>query len=618
MFASPPSNKDIEPHEVLLDKLAKKREEELGISEKKFETPLVKRILQGVLFSIILLFLLLFAKTFQLQVIDGSKFSLLAQENKFIIHQIQAERGVVYDNNLNQLVFNISSFDLIYDKNALDEPDKERAFKEVSQVLKISLADLKKRVKESQGLIVPISENLDHQTLIILETKIDQLPGFQIKNNMVRDYLSGPIFSHLIGYKRKTGEKIGLESSYDEILRENPGEILTERDAKGKIISRKITSLPEPGKSLVLWLDSGLQKVAEKALADSLKRVGSKVGSVVALNPKTGGVLALVSLPSFDNNLFSKGMTEAEWQALTEDPLNPLFNRAIAGQYPTGSVIKPLIASAALEEKIISPEKKIDDTLGFIEIPHRYDPEIIYKFRDWKVHGWVDLKKAIAESCNVYFYTIGGGYKNQAGLGPTRIKNYLELFGWARPTGIDLPGESQGLVPSPQWKEKVKKEDWWDGDTYLLSIGQGDILATPLQVATAFEAIANGGKVLQPQIVQKIVDKDKNLIEGLKPKMIRENIIDPQNLEVVREGMRDAVIYGSSVSLNDLPIKVAAKTGTAQTIKEGYYHHWLTVFAPYEDPEIVLTITIEDVKGLGGAVLPVAKEILGWYFSQGT
>jgi penicillin-binding protein 2 len=231
------------------------------------------------------------------------------------------------------------------------------------------------------------------------------------------------------------------------------------------------------------------------------------------------------------------------------------------------------------------------------------------------------MRKAIAESCDVYFYTIGGGYKNQPGLGPSRIKKYLELFGWGNKTQIDLPGESEGFIPSPTWKKETKKENWWDGDTYNLSIGQGDILITPLQVATAFVAIANGGTLFQPQVVKQIIDNNKNVIEEIPSKILRENFIDPENLQVVREGMRMGVTgegapLASASSLNYLPVKVAVKTGTAETSKPNYYHKWITVFAPYDDPQIVLTIMIESVRDTQPTAIPVAKEVLNWYFGE--
>ncbi len=619
---------EVEPHEILLDALSQKKEEELGISERKFETPLLKKVLKSLLIFSIVLNLLIFAKTFQLQVIEGKNLTALAEENKFKIYQIKAERGVIYDKDLNQLVSNQPSFDLICEIGKLPQSEEEKlkVLKEVSFILGKNFEDLKTEIAVSKEPVITISENLSHQNLIVLETKIKELPGFQIKNNTVRDYTLTPNLSHLLGYKRKTGEETGLEKSYDEILKEKPGEILAERDVKGNLISQKIVSLPESGTSLVLWLDSELQKKIEEELEKGLKAVGAKIGAAVALDPKTGGVLSLVSLPSFNNNLFSKGMSEEEWKELQEDPLKPLFDWAISGGYPTGSTIKPLIASASLEEKIISPQKNIY-CQGKIEVPHQYNPEIIYEYDDWKTHGWTDLRKAIAESCNVYFYTIGGGYGDQEGLGPTRIKKYLELFGWGDETGIDLPEEEKGLVPDPEWKktyfEKPEDQIWRDGDTYYLAIGQEYLRVTPLQVANSFLAIANDGKLFEPQVVQKIVDKEKNVIEELKPQIIRENFIEPENLEIVREGMRQSVTSGSATGwLDQLQVSVAAKTGTAQTgkkdprDKKDYLDSWVTVFAPYDNPQIVLTIMIKDVKEGQVAVLPVAKAVLEWYFTK--
>jgi len=511
--------------------------------------------------------------------------------------------------------------------------------KQLSQILEEDLESLKIKISETQDAEVLISQNLSHQTLIVLETKIKEWPGFQVRQNSKRDY-QAQAFSHLLGYTGKitapelkedlnysifdwTGKQ-GLEKSYEKILRKNPGKLRIERDALGKEISKEIVALPESGKSLVLWLDSDLQIRLSEVLERKLKELGVEKGAAVVLEPDSGGVLALVSLPDFNNNLFNTGSDPEALQYLLEDPLslNPLFNRAISGQYLMGSTIKPLIASAALEEKIISPQTNIN-CQGEIVIENPwYDPDHpelgqeAWVYHDWTVHGWTDLRKAIAQSCNIYFYTVGGGYGEQEGLGPSRIKDYLQLFGWGERTGIDLPEETSGFIPDPAWKERVKEEKWWDGDTYHLSIGQGDILATPLQIAAAFSAIANGGKLYQPQVVKEILDSEKNPVQEITPKILRENFVDEKNLQIVREGMREAVTYGSSVSLNDLPVKAAAKTGTAQTSQIDYYHHWVTVFAPYENPQIVLTIVIESVKGVQFAALPVAKEVLNWYFSQ--
>jgi len=632
---------EIEPQETLLDSFAQKKEEELGLSEKRFEVPLSRKTLFGFWSFVIILILILLGKTFQFQIIEGQNFSAQAQENKFIFYSIKAERGVIYDRNFNQLVFNEPIFDFVLDTRELpkEETEKVRILEEISKIIKEDFDNLEKKIKESNSAEVLISKNLDHQTLIILETRIKEFPGFRIEKSSIRDYTGGNYFSHLIGYigkisaeEQKTDPEIysifdyvgkdSLEKSYEVILRKNPGKLKIERDAKGNIISKEIFKYPQSGKSLVLWLDSEFQKKVYEELERGLKAVGLKKGAAVALDPKTGGVLTLVSLPSFDNNIFSKEISQEEWLELEEDPLKPFFNRVISGEYPVGSTIKPLLASSALEEKIITPEKEIYDQ-GFIEVPHRYNPEIVYRYEDWKAHGWTDMRKAIAESCNVYFYYIGGGYGDQEGLGPSKIKKYLELFGWGSLTQVDLPGEEKGLIPDPVWKksyfERPEDQIWRDGDSYNLSIGQGYIKVTPLQVATGFAALANGGKLLKPQIVQKVIDSEKNLIEEIQPEILRENFIKPENLQVAREGMREAVIYGSAVLLNDLPVKAAAKTGTAEIWKKGekLYDTWITVFAPYENPQIVLTLMMEDVRDLSTlTVLPVAKEILNWYFAR--
>jgi len=622
-------NFEIEPEEVLLDKLAKKKEEEMGISEKKLEVPIFQTtIFRFFLFLIFVLFFLYF-RTFQLQILQAKELQIKSDANKFLISKIKAERGVIYDQNFKQLVFNKPTFDLILKKSKLpkEEREKEKILKEVSSILKIDLEKLKEKIN-SQDEEIKIAENLDHQTLIVLETKIEELSGFEIEKNIQREYLDGETISHLIGYLGKADleGKEGIEKSYDQVLKESPGKILIERDAKGRILSQKIVELPKPGKSLVLWLDFDLQKKIKEEMEKKIKEVGAKGGAAVAIDPKTGGVLALVSLPSFDNNLFSRGISKEEWEKLQKDPRNPLLNRATSGQYLFGSTVKPFIALAALQEKIISPNKKID-CQGKIEIPHRYNPEIIYQFEDWTVHGSTDIKKAIAESCNVFFYTIGGGYGDQKGLGPSKIKKYLEAFGFGKLINSDfpIPSFAKGLIGDPEWKKEKFGESWWDGDTYELSIGQGYILATPLQVARAYAAIANGGKLLKPKFVKEIVDEEKNVIETIQPEIEKEIQIDPKNLQIVKEGMRWAVTgenspHASCIALKDLPVAVAAKTGTAQVSRkdcENCYTIWISVFAPYEDPKIVLTIMLEDVKGrLSQVVVPVAKEILNWYFSK--
>jgi len=630
---------DIEPHEIVLDSLAEKEEEEIGITGKRLEVPILKVIIQ--IFSVFCLLVLsfLFIKTFQMQVIEGKEYSQKANENKFIITKVQAERGVIYDRDMKQLVYNRSNFDLVFYKNYTPEDENEfnALLDRVSEITKKTPEEMKLIIDEATTKEVVLAESLDHQSLILAETKISDLDGFEIKNNSIREYVDGNVFSHVLGYTGKitqeeyAGEKesysildyvgrAGVEKYYESDLRKDPGEMVTERDAMGNVLSQSIASEPESGNSLILSLDAGLQEKMVSGIQSVLDRIGSKKAVGIAMDPRNGEVLALASFPNFDNNLFQKGADSNALQSVLTDKKQPLFNRAIAGRYLTGSTIKPFLASGALEEKIISPSKKIYCE-GGIYIPNPYDPTKGQRFTDMHTHGWVDIKKAIAESCNVFFYTVAGGYGDQKGLGPTKIKEYLELFGWNEKTGIDLPGEVAGFLPDKEWKKETWKQDWWDGDTYNLSIGQGYLLITPLEVINAYSAIANGGTIYEPHVVKQVLDSEGEVIKETESKIIKKDFISQETLNIVREGMRQTVTAENSpqataYDLNSLPVSAAAKTGTAETSKNQTYHSWITAFAPYENPEIVLTILIEDVEGIQRTVTPLAYEILNWYFSQ--
>ncbi|MFA5355747.1 MAG: penicillin-binding protein 2 [Candidatus Paceibacterota bacterium] len=632
---------DIEPHEIILDSLARRKEEEIGITGKKLEVPILRIIIQIFSFSCILVLLLLFGKTFQLQVLEGKELSLKADENKFIITKLQAERGVIYDRDMEQLVYNRSSFDLVFYKSYIPEDENEfnGLLKEASGIANKTVEELKAEIGEASGKEVVLAEDLDHQSLILAETKIKDLDGFEIRNNSVREYLDGEIFSHVLGYTgRITQEEYakseeyysitdyigrsGLEKYYEEDLRKDPGELVTERDALGNVLSQSVASEPQSGNSLVLSLDAGLQKKMVSGIQSVLERIGSKKAVGIAMDPNTGEILALASFPGYDNNLFQKGGDAGDLQAVLTDKDEPLFNRAISGRYLTGSTIKPFLASGVLEEGIITASKKIYCD-GEIYVQNPYDPTKGQSFTDMHTHGWVDIRKAIAESCNVFFYTVGGGFEDQKGLGPTKIKEYLELFGWNEKTGIDLPGEAAGFLPDKEWKKKIWKQDWWDGDTYNLSIGQGYLLITPLEVINAYSAIANGGTLYEPHIVRTVLGSDGEEIVGeIEPEIIRKDFISQETLEIVREGMRQAVTgenspQATALDLNALSVSAAAKTGTAETSKGGNYHSWITAFAPYDNPEIIMTIMIEDVEGIQRTVTPLAYEILNWYFSEG-
>src|SRR3989344_3718303 len=628
----------IETHEVFLDKLARTKEEDLGISEKKLEVPLKERISYVLLGIFLLLALSFFSRVFYFQIVEGKKLYTAAENNKGNITLIVPERGIIYDSNFEKLVSNSPAFDLVCDRRQFLVSSEEisNEIKKISVIMGRDENELKEKIISSSSPEILISENITHEDLLVLETKINDFSGCKIKQNTERNYLYGPIFSQILGYTGRINKdeysssagyaindymgKSGLEKYYETYLRGKPGQTKEIKTATGIIEGNEIISEPQSGYNLVLNIDAGLQQRIYEALGKSLENVGAKKGAAVAMDPRTGAILALVSYPSYDNNLFSGGISREEYDILQNNPNQPFFNRATQAQYPTGSIIKPFEAAAALQEKIISPDKQINDP-GYILVKNQYDPSIVYKYSGVAPHGWVDMKKALAVSSNIYFYTIGGGYEGQKGLGPTKIKENLSLFGWNEKTGVDLPGEFSGFIPDPEWKKKTKGEGWWDGDTYNLSIGQSDLQTTPLQEASAYCVIANGGTLYKPQIVNKIISGSQDspqLVKQFSQEIIRSNFIDPKNLEIVRQGMRDGVTesYGLSTYLNDLPVSVAAKTGTAEIGYKDRFNAWSSVFAPFENPEIVLVVTVESVNGLGAVTLPVAHDVLNWYFTK--
>jgi penicillin-binding protein 2 len=476
-----------------------------------------------------------------------------------------------------------------------------------------------------------IETGLDGEKALVLEAEINDLKGFNLEKNLQREYTYSSYLAHILGYVGRMNEqdikdhpdffateiigKDGIELQYDQILRTLPGRKETEVDAVGRIIKEVSHNESTRTKGLLLSIDISLQQKLYDELAKAAKKFGATNASAVALDPRNGNVLALVSLPGFDNNFFAKGISQSDYTELINDPNQPLFNRAVSGQYPPGSTIKPFIGAAALEEKIIKPKQTINDT-GDLVIGNQYNPDVVYRFPDWKVHGPVDIYSAIAQSCDVYFYHIGGGYGDFAGLGVDRIEKYLKQFGFGGLTGIDLPAEKNGFVPNKTWKKEEKKENWFVGNTYHLSIGQGDLTVTPLQMAVFTAAIANGGTIWQPKIVDKIMDSEKNIINDIQPQGRAVDFISKSNLEIIRNAMQQVVLAGSAQYLKTLPIEAAGKTGTAQTVPGKEPNAWFTSFAPFENPEIALAILIEEGKEGSSAAVPVAKEVLEWYFNR--
>jgi len=395
--------------------------------------------------------------------------------------------------------------------------------------------------------------------------------------------------------------------------------------------------VPKPGQNLKLTLNMELQRAVARALEKGIRTTEQRSGVAIAMDPRNGQILAMVSLPSFDNNLFVGGISVRDYMALSQDKRRPLVNHAIAGLYPAGSIYKIIPALGALQDGIVTPDTIIVDP-GVLWLPNKFfpdDPQLAQPFYCWyrEGHGRVNFLYAVAESCDVYFYEISGGYEPSGfqGLGVDRLGYYAELFGMGRPTGIDLPGEAAGLVPTPKWKRFNYAETWVTGDTYNMGIGQGFVLVTPLQMLYATAAVGNGGLLYQPYLVQAVLDAQGNVVESRKPQVTR-NLLDtvsPENLALVQAGLRAVVANGTAKELDVPGIAVAGKTGTAEFCdsyptclnKDGRVrtsHAWFTSYAPADNPEIAVIVFVHG-GGEGSLVaLPIAAEILRYYFGLAT
>ena len=418
-------------------------------------------------------------------------------------------------------------------------------------------------------------------------------------------------FLHVLGFKNESG----LEASYDEILRGVQTKKAEEIDANGNSISSGILEKGKPGKNIQTTLSSDLQTKFAEIIFSTIKERGFLGGAGIILNPADGEILALVSEPEFDPNILIFNPTEESVNKLLKDPGKPFFNRAVSGLYPPGSIVKPALAIAALVENIISPNKKILST-GSISLPNPYNPIKPNVFLDWKAHGWVDMKEALAVSSDVYFYEIGGGYQDQKGLGPWNIKKYLAMFGFSSLSGIDLGGEARGHIPDPD--EKQDGRDWTIGDTYNISIGQGDILVTPLQAAVYAMALANKGDMSYPHIVKAILDQDKSIVEKFDYPPKQKINISSEVFDVARAGMRQAVLTGTAYGLAGLPVELAAKTGTAEIGDTDKVHSWSIGFFPYENPKFAYAVLMESGPRSNtiGATY-VASQIIRWMADNG-
>lgn len=606
----------------------------LTITEKdaaRLEAPLHRGLARWFRILCAIVLVLLGARVFFLNVVKGGYYQDVAVRNSVRNVLLSAPRGLIFDRYGKQLVRNVPSMELLATPGDLPTSEEERQsmIERLRSFIAFDSDEWEALLRSAGGTFsapIVLKPSLTQDETLIFSARAAEFPGISLERSAVREYQDGLIFSHILGYEGKIRKeelaeypdylpidsigKQGIEKSYESELRGKRGADRVEVDSRGAVKKALGVFEPEPGSDLILNIDADLQKKLFDSLSVALDTAGLRKGAAVAMDPRDGSVLALVSLPSFDNNLFAGGIDSANYAGLIEDDAIPLFNRAIAGEYPPGSTIKPFLASAALAEGVVTPNTQIESRGGITVAG--------FSFGDWKVHGFTDVRHAIAVSSDVYFYSVGGGYGNIRGLGMEKMDAYEQRFGFGSETGIDVPGEKTGFLPTAEWKEKKFGERWYIGDTYHASIGQGFVLATPLQLADATSAVANGGTLWKPRVVGQIRDRDGTL-RSMAPEALRRNVIDPSILKTVREGMRMTVTesVGTAQSLASLPVAVAGKTGTAQFGTEKKTHGWFESFAPYEHPTIVLVVLIEGQENEGYFAVPVTKDVLSWYFGEG-
>lgn len=614
--------------------------------------------LRGVLAAALLLLL---GQSVRLQVASGFFFRKEAEGNRVRELIEYAPRGIFLDRTGIALVQNVPVIDLIADPSQLpDDPESLlRALHEALPTRNLSpVRELLERVARTHGARagtartsdaqsergngadlseellataqrlgspIPFIQDLSHEEFLAIASRADTLPGLRVEATAVRAYRGENAFAHVLGYTGSMSPeerasfpgyflteaigKSGLERQYESLLRGQHGARRAEVDALGAIQHDLGRELPTPGANLRLHLDAGLQERLTVAMEQQLKTAGVARGAAIALDPYSGAVRALVSFPTYPQSALARGLTTEEAHRLLKDPASPLLNRVMQGTYVPGSTFKLAVAAGALEEGVATPSSAVESS-GGIRVGQWFFP-------DWKPggHGHTDLVKALAESVNTYFYTVGGGTAETPGLGIERLTTWAARLGFGTQTGIDLPEEHGGFLPSPAWKEQAKGEAWYIGDTYHAAIGQGDVLVTPLQLALATSVVANGGTLYAPQLLSTVEDSAGTVRERIAPVARAERVIRPETAAAIRRGMRAAVTDGSAQGLRALSISVGAKTGTAQVGGTERTHAWVTAFAPFEQPKLVLVVLLEQAGGGDRFAVPVARDVLLWYFS---
>lgn len=584
------------------------------------------------MFVVFILFFMLFGRLWYLQVIKGPEYRTLSESNRTRVQDILPTRGLILDRNGRLLVDNHPAFDLALVREDVSQLNFLKA--RLKQLLDPPYEHLEKNFEAARfkPAFQPalIHADLSRSELVSLETYRFELPGLVIRIKPRRKYLYEGLAAHVIGYLGEISQnqleldeyreyrmgdlvgRFGLEREFESSLKGKRGRRLVEVNASGRVLEVIKQVPPVPGNNLYLTLDKSLQKVAEEALSQT-------AGALVALDPSNGEILAMVSNPTFSQDDFIRGISSEKWQALIKNPLHPLENRAISGQYMPGSVFKIVTALAGLEEGIITPQTTIYCT-GKYQFGNR-------SYRCWlkRGHGKVNLYKALVESCDVYFYNVGKQ------LNIDRLARYSQALGLGQRTGVGLENEKAGLVPTIRWKKSRFKEPWIQGDSLLVAIGQGYNLVTPLQIAQMLGAVVNGGILYKPYLVKRITDVAEREITTFSPEVVRRLEFNQKHLALIKQGLVGVVNEprGTGRKARLEYVTVGGKTGTTQVIasrpedeneEDVPYkfrnHAWFAAFAPAEAPRIVVVVMAEHTgNGGGSAAAPLAKKVLEAFFS---
>jgi len=581
-------------------------------------------------FIVVNVFFILIARLVYLQIIRGDEYEKFSLENRVRLLNVSAPRGNIYDRNGKELVTNRASFDVNVFPNEIE--DAELLSKNLSEILGVNRVKIEKKIKEAKRLNfytpINIERDIDRDTLAVLEARRTELKGISIDVNYLRDYKNGKLASLVLGYLGKPDDedlrkfdeldtehfvgKTGIERVLQKQLSGEDGSNYKVIDALGRevkinLFKKNITNKDVvEGNDVVLTIDTGIQKVAEEQL-------GENAGAIVVMNVNTGEILALVSSPSYDPRDFVKGMDRNIWNKILTDKRFPLLDRATQGTYAPGSIFKIVPALAALRENIIDQDTEFYCP-GFYKIGRK-------RFKCWKRggHGEMDIREAITQSCDVYFYNVGDK------LGIEKLSKYSRIFGFGSDTGFILP-EKSGVIPDREWKMQNFHNPWYKGETVVTAIGQGYISVTPLQIAVMISSIANGGYIMKPIIIKKIISGDGNVLKENTPVIKSKLPFSDENMKIVRDALVNAVNgrHGTGRNARIKDQLVAGKTGTAQVVSmktksEKYKHEdhaWFTSYFPADQPEISVTVLVEH-GGTGGSVAaPIAKAIIQEYIKD--